>query len=291
MQRSRAGLLGMGPAIWISLLPALALFLTFFAVPLVVLVATAFTNWSGRRIEPVGIVNFQEVLGDSVFWTAVGNTAFYCAVGLVVQLPLGVLVGIALAGRPLGWRYIRAAVFIPYMLSGAVIAMVFTVVYNPRYGLLNALLGLVGIDGQDWLFSTGTARWAVAATFAFTVGFAAVVVSAEIASFPPELYEAAQLDGARRLQQHRYVTLPLLRNAIGTLVLLSLLGNLAAFDIVYILTAGGPLDSTATVIVYGYRAYVGGDWGRANAVGVLVVALGLVLILGVRRLFRIGEPR
>lgn len=281
----------MSRPIAVSLLPAVVLFVVFFAIPLLVLIGTSFTDWSGRRIAVTGIANFAELVGDPVFWQSAQNTLFYCLVGVLIQVPLGVLVGIALAGRPRGWKFLRAAVFIPYMISGAAIAMVFTVVYNPRYGLLNAVLGSVGIEGTDWLFSSSTARWAVAATFAFTVGFAAVVVSAEIASFPVELYEAAQLDGATRLQQHRFVTIPLLRGVIGTLLLLSVLGNLAAFDIVYILTAGGPADSTATLIVYAYRAYVGGDWGTANAVGVIVVVLGLVLIVGIRRLFRIGEQR
>lgn len=281
---------GMGPAIVVSLVPATALFLVFFAVPLAVLAVTAFTDWSGRSLSFIGVENFARVAADPVFWKALENTLFYVAVGIFVQVPLGAVVGIFLAGRPRGWKVLRAAYFIPYMISGAAIAMVFTVVYNPRYGLLNVVLGSVGLDSdQDWLYSTDTARWAVAATFAFVVGFGAVLVSAEMASFPAEVFEAAELDGTTLWQRHRYITLPLLRNVIGTLVLLSTLGNIAAFDIVYILTAGGPVDSTATVMVYGYRAYISGDWGLANAVGLVVVMLGLVLIVGIRRAFRIGE--
>lgn len=289
-RRRVGGQLGMGPQITLSLLPAVLLFIVFFAIPLVVLIATAFTDWSGRNITLTGFDNFARITVDPVFWKAVENTVFYTAVGLLVQVPLGTFVGIVLAGRPRGWRLMRAAVFIPYMISGAAIAMVFSVVYNPRYGLLNTLLGVVGLPSDiDWLYSVGTARWAVAATFAFTVGFAAVLVSAEMGSIPLEIYEAAELDGVGRLKRHIYVTLPMLRNVLGTLVLLSVIGNLAAFDIVYILTAGGPADATATLIVYGYRAYIAGDWGLANAIGSVVVLLGLILIVGIRRLFRIGE--
>jgi len=282
----------MGPAIAISVLPGAVLFLVFFAIPLVVLVATAFTDWSGRRLELAGVANFATIAADPVFWKAAGNTLFYAAVGVFVQVPLGCLVGMVIARRPRGWRALRAIVFLPYMISGAAVALVFTVVYNPRFGLLNAILGGLGLPSDtDWLFSGSTARWAVAATFAFTVGFAAVLVSAEIASFPAEIYEAAAIDGAGVLKQQLFLTLPLLRNVAGTLVLLSILGNLAAFDIVYILTNGGPADGTATLILYAYRAYLAGDWGLANAVGIIVVAMGLVLIVGVRRLFRIGEER
>lgn len=284
------GLYGMGPAITLSLAPAVLIFLIFFAIPLIVLIATAFTQWTGRDISFVGLDNFSRIGSDGVFWKAVVNTLFYGAIGVFVQIPIGVCVGIFLAARPRGWKLLRAAFFIPYMISGAAIAMVFTVVYNPRYGLLNVVTKALGGSGSaDWLFSSSTARWAVAATFAFTVGFAAVLVSAEMASFPAEVFEAGGLDGATGWQRHRYLTLPMLRNVIGTLVLLSVLANLAAFDIVYILTAGGPADSTATIMVYGYRAYTAGHWGMANAVGVVVVAMGLVLIVAVRRVFRIGE--
>lgn len=291
IRRKRVGgQLGMGPAIALSLAPACLLFLVFFAIPLVVLIATSFTDWSGRSIDFAGLDNFTRIATDPVFWKAIENTVFYCAIGVLVQVPLGTFVGIVLAARPRGWRLMRAAVFIPYMISGTAIAMVFTVVYNPRYGLLNVVLGGLGLTGDtDWLFSVGTARWAVAATFAFTIGFAAVLVSAEMGSIPPEVYEAAQLDGAGLLKKHLYISLPMLRNVLGTLVLLSVIGNLAAFDTVYILTAGGPADSTATLMVYGYRAYIAGDWGLANAIGSVVVLLGLILIVGIRRLFRIGE--
>ncbi len=291
-RRRRTALYGMGPAIAVSLVPSIVLFTVFFAVPLVVLFTTSFTDWSGRSISFVGFDNFTGILTDPVFLKAIENTVFYCAVGVLVQVPLGILVGIYLAGRPRGWKVLRAAFFVPYMISGAAIAMVFTVVYNPRYGLLNVVVGaLGGPTDTDWLASSATARIAVAGTFAFVVGFAAVIVSAEMASMPAEIFEAAELDGTSTFQRHLYITLPMLRNVVGTLVMLSLLGNLAAFDIVYILTAGGPADSTATVMVYGYREYIAGNWGAANAVGVVVVLLGLALILGVRRLFRIGESQ
>jgi raffinose/stachyose/melibiose transport system permease protein len=112
---------------------------------------------------------------------------------------------------------------------------------------------------------------------------------AEIAAIPTDLYEAAQVDGATVLQRHRRITIPLLRNVVGTCVLITLLGYLALFDIVYILTGGGPADRTVTVVLYSYRAYTSGDWGFANTVGTATIAAGAVLIIMTRRLFRIGE--
>jgi raffinose/stachyose/melibiose transport system permease protein len=281
---------GMGLPIALSLLPGAALFTVFFLVPLGVLVATSFSDWSLAGWHAVGLRNYSRLADDPVFWKSVRNTAFYAAAGVLVQVPLGVLAGIVLAQHPPGWRIFRTVLFLPFVISGAAYALVFSMVYNPRYGLLDGALGLVGLNHhEDWLFDLSTARFAVTATFVFIVGFVMVLVLAELASIPAELYEAARVDGASELQRHRHVTVPLLRNVVGTCVLITLLGYLALFDIVFILTSGGPADRTVTLVLYAYRAYANGEWGYANAVGVLVVLLGGGLILVVRRAFRIGE--
>ncbi|WP_175476999.1 carbohydrate ABC transporter permease [Ruania alba] len=277
-----------GP-ILLSLLPAVVLFCVFFAVPLVVLVGTAFTDWSGAQLAFVGFDNFARLAGDPVFVKVVGNTLFYLAASVVVQVPLGVAVGIVLATKVPGWRAFRTVLFIPFVISGAAYALIFSMFYNPRFGLLNNLLVPLGLPQRDWLYETGTARWAIAGTFVFILGFVIVVTMAEIASIPAELYEAAEVDGATGWQRETRITLPLLRNAIGTCVLVRLLADIGMFDLVFILTAGGPDDTTATLALYAYRAYLNGEWGHANAVGLVILLLGGALIVAVRRAFRIGE--
>ena len=272
-------------AIVCSLLPGVALFSAFFLIPLGVLVVTSFADWGGLGFELVGLENFTAMLGDATFWKAVRNTAAYAVAGVFIQVPLGILVGVILAQGIPGWRAFRAIVFIPFVISGAAYAVVFSLFYNPRYGLLNSMLG----GEHDWLFSTGTALPAVAGTFVFILGFVVVLVMAEIASIPRELYEAAEMDGASAIQRQWHITLPLLRNVTGTLVLITLLGYLALFDLVFILTKGGPDDATVTLALYAYRAYANGAWGYANAVGLFIVVCGLLLILLVRRTFRVGE--
>src|SRR5262245_24084750 len=278
--RRRRGPRGMGPQIALSLLPGIALFTTFFVVPLAILVVTSMGEWGGAGFTYLGVDNFSAMFADPVFWKAARNTLIYAAIGVFIQVPLGVLVGVLLAQHLRGWRVFRTVLFIPYVISGAAYALVFSVIYNPRYGLLG---------GHDWLFSTGTALPAVAGTFVFILGFILVVVMAEIAAIPRELYEAAEIDGASPWRQQRHITLPLLRNVIGTVVLITLLGYLALFDLVFILTKGGPDNATVTLTLYAYRAYTNSAWGMANAVGVFIIAVGLVLIVLVRRLFRIGE--
>ncbi|MDQ0895029.1 carbohydrate ABC transporter permease [Agromyces ramosus] len=274
---------------FLSVAPAAILFGTFFAVPLVVLIATSFTSWSGRSLEIVGFENYQRMITDPVFAKALGNTLFYLAIGVFVQVPLGVGVGIVLALKLRGWKTFRTLLFIPFVISGAAYALIFSMFYNPRSGLLNSILASIRISGRDWLFDSETARWAVAGTFAFILGFVMIVIMAEIASIPRELYEAARVDGASELQQQFLITLPLLRNAIGTCVLIRVLADIGMFDLVFILTAGGPDDATVSLALYAYRAYLQGDWGYANAVGTVIIGVGAILIILVRRLFRIGD--
>ncbi len=274
----------------LSLLPGTALFATFFLIPVGVLGATSFTDWNGVDMHYIGLENFQAMFGDPVFWKSMRNTVIYVAAGIVIQVPFGCVVGIILAQHPPAWRIFRTIIFIPFVISGAAYALVFAYVYNPRFGLLNQTLGLIGLDrGQDWLYQSSTALIAVAATYVFVLGFVMILVMAEIASIPAELYEAARVDGASPLQSQRLITLPLLRNVIGTCVLILVLAYLAIFDLVYILTAGGPNDSTVSVVLYGYQAYLDSEWGLASAVGMFIVLVGLVLIVMIRRLFRIGE--
>jgi raffinose/stachyose/melibiose transport system permease protein len=281
---------GTGLPIALSLLPGACLFTVFFLVPLGVLAVTSFSDWNVAGWSYVGVDNYEAVFRDPTFWKAAQNTVIYAAAGVFIQVPLGCAAGIILSQRPPGWRIFRAVLFLPFVISGAAYALVFSIFYNPRYGLLDGALGAIGLDRhRDWLFGLQTALPAVIGTFVFIVGFVMILVMAEVASIPAVLYEAARVDGASALQQHRHITLPMLRNVIGTCVLITLLGYLALFDVVFILTAGGPGDATVTLVLYAYRAYTNDQWGYANAVGMCVVVTGAFLIICVRRGFRIGE--
>lgn len=274
----------------VSIVPAAVVFGVFFAIPLVVLVYTSMTNWRGHSIDFVAFENYGRLLGDPVFTKALGNTLFYLAVGVFVQVPLGVGVGIILALKLRGWKFFRTVLFVPFVISGAAYALIFAMFYNSRSGLLNNMLAPLNIGAKDWLYDSETARWAVAGTFAFILGFVMIVIMAEIAAIPRELYEAARMDGATEPQQQRLITLPLLRSAIGTCVLVRVLADIGMFDLVFILTAGGPDDATVSLALYAYRAYLQSDWGFANAVGVVIILLGAILIVLVRRIFH-GEKR
>ena len=227
---------------------------------------------------------------DTTFWRALKNTGIFAAAAVLIQLPVGVALAVVLSERFRGWKLLRTIYFLPNVVSGAALGLVYLTFYNPRYGLLNQALGFLGFaSDRDWLFDLDTALPAVAATWVFTSGLVMIVVMVEIAGIPTEVYDAARVDGASRWATTRYVTLPLLRNVIGVCAILVLLAVLAYFDGVYVMTGGGPADRTLTVSLYAFQQYSESNWGYANAIGLVLIVLGLFVIVALRRMFRIGE--
>jgi raffinose/stachyose/melibiose transport system permease protein len=281
---------GMRLGIALSLLPAIVVFTTFFLVPLGVVVVTSLTDWGPIGSSYVGLRNFRLLFSDHVFWQALRNTAAFSAAAVLVQVPVGVAIAIVLSRQIRGWRVLRTIYFLPNVVSGAALGMVYLTFYNPRYGLLNSILGALGFSSsRDWLFDVDTALPAVAATWVFTAGVIMILVMAEIAAIPDEVVEAARVDGASRWQVTRHITLPLLRNIVGVCVILVLLFTLAYFDGVYVMTGGGPANHTLTLSLYAFQQYSDSSWGYANAIGTLLVVFGFIVIVAVRRLFRVGE--
>ena len=275
----------------LSVLPGAALFTTFLLIPLGVLLVTSFSDWSVFAFRFNGLANYG------------GGSSTTRSSGQRSKTPLPIrgrrhLHPGADRGRgrddprgthPRRWRTFRLILFAPVVVSGAAYALIFANVYNARYGLLNWVLHYLGIAGRDWLFNVGTALPAVAGTYAFNIGFFMILVMTEITAIPVDVLEAAEVDGAKRVRRQIYIILPLLRHVIGTCVLLSLLSSLAFFDIVYILTSGGPNNATLSLTVYAFQQYTADQWGYANAIGVFLVVTGFVVIVTMKRLFRIGE--
>jgi ABC-type sugar transport system permease subunit len=281
---------GMRLGIALSLLPGVVLFTVFFLLPLGVVVVTSLSDWGPIDFSYVGLENFRLLLSDAAFWTALKNTALFAGAAVLIQLPVGVALAVILSQRIRAWKLLRTVYFLPNVVSGAALGLVYLTFYNPRYGLLNQALGTIGFQtSRDWLFDLDTALPAVAATWVFTAGLVMILVMAEIAAIPPDVYDAARVDGASRWQSTRHVTLPLLRNIIGVCAILVLLATLAYFDGVYVMTGGGPANHTLTLSLYAFQQYSDSNWGYANAVGVLLILFGLIVIVAVRRAFRIGE--
>ncbi|WP_326718342.1 MULTISPECIES: sugar ABC transporter permease [unclassified Streptomyces] len=275
---------------YLFILPALALFAVFKLYPIgSSFLMSLYENVNGTQ-EFVGAGNYRRALDDPLLWTALKNTAIILVVQVPVMLALAVGIAVALNSTLLrGRAFFRLGFFLPTVTGLVAYGIIFAVLLNTQYGLVNWLLGLVGIGEVPWLTDPLWAKisLSLALTWHYT-GYNAVIFLARLQSLPTELYDAAAVDGASAWQSFRHVTLPGLRPALLLTTVLSTIGTLQLFDEPYVLTGGGPDNATLTIGVYLYQnAFKYFDFGYASAVAyILTVLIG---ILGIVQFRLLGE--
>ncbi|WP_329361768.1 carbohydrate ABC transporter permease [Streptomyces sp. NBC_01483] len=275
---------------YLFILPALVLFAVFKLYPIgSSFLMSLYENVNGTQ-EFVGAGNYTRAMDDPLLWTALKNTAIILVVQVPVMLALAVGIAVALDSTILrGRAFFRLGFFLPTVTGLVAYGIVFAVLLNTQYGLVNWLLGLVGVGEVPWLTDPLWARISLglALTWHYT-GYNAVIFLARLQSLPTELYDAAAVDGASARQSFRHVTLPGLRPALLLTTVLSTIGTLQLFDEPYVLTGGGPDNATLTIGVYLYQnAFKYFDFGYASAVAyILTVLIG---ILGIAQFRLLGE--
>ncbi|MHA7627258.1 carbohydrate ABC transporter permease [Corallococcus sp. M7] len=223
-----------------------------------------------------GLENYVYLMGDSRFWSALGNTAYFTAVAVTVELllavPLALLLNRAFPGRGL----LRASVLVPWAIPTVVSARLWAWMFNPDYGLINRLLGGAEIN---WLGAPGYALHAAILVDVWkTTPFVALLVLAGLQGIPEDLYKAARVDGASGWRQFRSITIPLLKPALLLAVLFRSLDAFRVFDAIYVLTEGGPANTTETLSIYAYKTLMrSGDFGYGSTLSVATF-LGVVLL-------------
>jgi len=274
-------------AYFVFVAPSLALFLTFFAYPLLSALRYGFTEWNGvSPAEFNGLANFARALSDPDFWVSVKNNLWFVGFSVFVQIPFILLIAVVVSALRRGHGFYKTTVFLPSILSTAVIGVIWSFVYHPEAGLLNQLLRSVGLSSwaHAWLAEEKTAMLSVLVTNAWQwTGFYVVLTLAAIFAIPKELTEAATIDGAVGFRRAWYVTVPLIRPVIAVMVLLSVTGAMKALDIVFVMTEGGPYGTTEVMATYMYRqAYKLGDYGYANAIAILIFVFTTALTLAMQ---------
>ena len=273
-----------GPSGWLAA-PALAFFLLFAIIPLIGVLFLSFTSWDGLgEIKLDGLSSWTTVLTDPVTGNALLVTAKIMLFSFIVQAPISLLLGVFTAA---GQKY-RAALavlyFVPLLLSSAAVAIAFKALLDPNFGL-GAGLGLP-ILAQDWLGNSDLVLFVVVFVIAWQfVPFHTLIYQGGVRQIPASLYEAAQIDGAGRVQQFFNITLPQLKYTIITSSTLMVVGSLAYFDLVFVLTGGGPGYATRLLPLHMYlTGFKANDMGAASALGVILVVIGLALALLLQRL-------
>jgi multiple sugar transport system permease protein len=269
---------------WFYLLisPWLIGFILFQGGPLLAALLLSFSNWEWPQSPTfVGLTHFQEMTVDPLFLKTLFNSAYY-AVGSV---PLGLLIGLGLAllvnRRLRGIAIFRAIFFLPVVISGVALALLWGWLFNPRFGPVNIFLGALGIDGPGWLQDKNWAMPTLILMSIWQVGVNMVIYLAALQQVPKALYEAAALDGADPLRRFRHITLPLISPVTLYLTIIGFIASFQVFTPTYVLTRGGPENATLTLPLYIYfNAFAWGEPGYASALAALlfILILGLTLI-------------
>ena len=246
----------------------------------------------------VGLENYDEMLTkDPLFWKSMGVTTIYAAVSIPLQIALGLFLAILLNTSIKGLAWFRTIYYLPAVLSGIAVSILWVWVFSADWGVLNYMLSLINIDGPSWLTSEDWALTALIIMSLWGVGSGLVIYLAGLQGIPTELYEAAEIDGAGRIRSFYYITLPMVSPVILFQLIMGIIGALQVFTQGYVMTQGGPNNSTLFFILYLFRrAFRFLDMGYASALAwalfIYILALTLVVLRSSRVwVFYSGEIR
>ncbi len=275
-------------AAWWFVAPALLVLAVFFFIPVLAAFAMSLTDFDLyalgdlSNLRVIGLRNYGQLLVDPLFWKALGNTFYFVLLG--VPLSIGASLGAALLVNSKLARFrnfFRTVYFAPVVTTLVAVAVVWRYIFHTRYGFLNYVLSWVGIDPIDWM---GEPRWAMPAIVILAVwknfGYNMIILLAALQSIPDDLYEAARIDGASGWQLFRHVTLPGLAPVLSLVSILTIAGYFQLFAEPYVMTEGGPLQSTMSVLYFMYEE--GFKWwslGRASAVAFLLFVIMFAITL------------
>jgi multiple sugar transport system permease protein len=269
-------------AAWWFVTPALLAISAFFFLPVLAAFAMSLTDFDIYALADldnlrfVGLQNYVRLLETPLFWKALGNTVFFVALGVPLSIAASLGTALLLHSRLARFKAVfRTSLFAPVVTTLVAVALIWRYLLHTRYGLLNHALGLFGIDPVDWL---GDPDWAMPAIILFAVwknfGYNMIIFLAGLQTIPEDLYEAARIDGASRAQQLRYITLPALAPTVLLVSILTVAGYFQLFSEPYVMTEGGPVQSTTSVLYFMYEE--GFKWwnlGSASAVAFVLFML------------------
>lgn len=286
----RRVLRGGGGSAWLFIAPAAVIIVAFMILPLLQSAWYSLHDWKvgATQQEWLGGENYQQLLGDELFWNALRVTAVYSLVSIVALVVLGYATSAALVRDSFWTKLARSVFFFPMIVAVATIGLVWSFLLDPRIGLVGGLFEAVGWEPIGWLEDTALALPAVIFVNVWkTLGFTMIILLAGMKGVPESLYEAARIDGARGFQLTRYVTLPTIRPTLLFVVMITTIRSFEVFDLVYVMTGGGPLFATDTLINMLVREGIEYfNVGYASAITIVLFGIMLALSLLQLRLFR-----
>jgi multiple sugar transport system permease protein len=278
--------MGGNRAVILFLGPALVAIGVFFFLPVLAAFVLSFTDFDIYALGSfafarfVGFKNYAQLLSDPLFWKAFRNTLEFLLIGGPLSIGVSLAAALMIQSKLVRWKgFFRTAFFTPVVTTLVAVAVIWRFIYHPRFGLLNYLLSFVGITGVDWL---GDQHWAMPAIILMAVwknfGYNMVIFIAGLQNIPAELYEAASIDGAGRLQQLRTITVPLLAPTTVYISILTMIGYFQLFSEPYVMTQGGPLNSTLSIVLLMYQQ--GFRWWNMGYSAALAFVLFAFILIG-----------
>jgi raffinose/stachyose/melibiose transport system permease protein len=266
-------------------IPAAVVFGVFFVVPTAMAFYFSLTRWTLFNATFIGLRNYQSFLSDPQLISGLRNTIIYAimtsGLKVIISLPLAMLLTSSIRLKGL----LRGIIFFPVLVSTVAVGITFSTLMQPSVGLINTALGALGLPQPDWLGNPGLALYSVALVDVWKgVGIATVIFIAGIMSIPPDFFETARLEGGTWVK-FRYVILPLARNATFTVILLSFIGGLRTFDLIWTMTHGGPGFASDVLTSVIYKEYQAGFYGLSTAGNVVLFVLVTVIVYPLMRTF------
>lgn len=277
--------------ITIGLLPALVLYLFFVIVPIFWSAYYGFFDWKGiGAAKFIGFDNYVEVIQDPIFWKAFKNNMLIVAASVFGQVPIAMVLALLLMRSTLFQRVIRASVFMPMVLSSVVVGIIWGYIYHPQIGILNFLLEGIGLESwkKSWLSDPKVSMFALMVPIIWNyIGPYMIMFIAALQNISPEIEDAAQLDGVGPVRKLFAVTLPMIWDTVKVAVVLCISGSLKAFDLIYVMTGGGPAHSTELLASYMYNSTFNVyRFGFGSAISTAIIILSLFLIVGSQYLMK-----
>ncbi|WP_240415374.1 carbohydrate ABC transporter permease [Paenibacillus periandrae] len=281
----------MGITIFVGMLPALIIYIGIALIPVAMSLYYSFFDWNGlSSMTFVGLDNYAAALKDSIFWKGFQNNIYMMISGIVGQLPAGLFFALLLNRSLRGLKLYRSVLFLPVIISAVIVSLVWNMVYGTESGLLNSILSSSGLDSwkQNWL---GSPRWgmlSVSITYLWqNYGFFMVIFLAGLQNISEEVKEAAVMDGATSWKRLWFITLPMLKETIWVSLIFSISNSFRVFDLIYVMTAGGPAHNTEVMSIYMYtNAFSNMYLGLGSAVSILILIFSLIAIYAAKLITR-----
>lgn len=258
MQRDKSAKLVQNIGIILFLAPALILIGIYIIWPIIMSFELSMFEWDGISPQKlyVGLKNWKDLVEDSIFWHAFGNNIKFIILSIIIEMPIAILLAVLLDRGGKKFDAFKSLFYLPMLMSSVAIGVLFKYIYDPSFGLLSGILSFLHLDflNQDWLGDPKIAFYSVVAVICWQyIPFYMIFFIAALSNIPHELYEAARIDGATQGQYFWKIELPLLSPSIKTACILSLIGSLKYFDLIYVMTEGGPSNATELMATYMYK--------------------------------------